>query len=149
MNRAVIKTPPEDLEQVAMLFDALGNATRQKIILMHEPGEELSIKEIADQFDLGRTTVVHHITVLFNNGVLRLRKCGRQRLYSVNYEAIWEGLQKMRFYIANVMAGRGNSEPSILADEEPDEDTPTDFLLKPIGGCRDGFHSKDAAQRQP
>jgi DNA-binding transcriptional ArsR family regulator len=145
MNRAVIKTPPEDLEQVAMLFDALGNATRQKIILMHEPGEELSIKEIAEQFDLGRTTVVHHITVLFNNGVLRLRKSGRQRLYSVNYEAIWEGLKKMRFYIANVMADAGNSEPSVLNGEDPDEEAPSEFLPKPFG--RRDFQSRGAAQR--
>lgn len=94
MNRLNDKNIPKGLNHVVEVFSALGDVTRQKIILLFEPGEELSIKDIAGQFDLGRTTVVHHLTVLYNSGVLNMRRKGRQTLYSVAYEEMLGALQK-------------------------------------------------------
>jgi DNA-binding transcriptional ArsR family regulator len=99
MDTSFIKNIPEKLAQASMVFSALGNPIRQEIIMMHEPGEELSIKDIADQFDLGRTTIVHHLTVLYNSGVLRMRKSGRQTIYSVAYDSIVEALRQMYLHI--------------------------------------------------
>ncbi len=92
---------PEDWDKVAAVFSALGDLTRQKIIMLFEPEEELSIKDIAGQFDLGRTTIVHHLAVLHNSGVLAMRRKGRQTLYSVVYNDMLEAMQKMQLYLEN------------------------------------------------
>ncbi|MCL1889170.1 MAG: GntR family transcriptional regulator [Desulfovibrionaceae bacterium] len=99
MPTSISKGLPEDLHRATLVFAALGNAIRQEIIMLPKPGEELSIKEIADQFDLGRTTIVHHLTVLHNNGVLRMRKNGRQTIYSVAYDSILDALRQMHLHI--------------------------------------------------
>ena len=50
----------------------MGDTTRQRILLLFEPGEELSIKDIAAMFDYGRSTIVHHLAVLEKAGVLAM-----------------------------------------------------------------------------
>ena len=99
MNTSIVKNLPEDLIRATMVFSALGNVIRQEIILLPEPGEEFSIKEISEQFDLGRTTIVHHLTVLHNHGVLRMRKCGRETIYSVAYDVILNAMRQMYLHI--------------------------------------------------
>ena len=48
MRTTYLTTLPEHWQPVAAVFAAMGDATRQRILLLFEPGEELSIKEIAD-----------------------------------------------------------------------------------------------------
>ncbi|MDL2285590.1 metalloregulator ArsR/SmtB family transcription factor [Desulfovibrio sp. OttesenSCG-928-F07] len=90
---------PHEWDKVVAVFSALGDLTRQKIIMLFEPGEELSIKDVAEQFDLGRTTVVHHLTVLYNSGILNMRRKGRQTLYSVVYDDAFDAMRRMRMFI--------------------------------------------------
>lgn len=90
---------PEDWRQTAQVFSALGDATRQKILLLFQPGEELSIKDISSVFSLGRSTIVHHLSVLQESGVLSVRKQGRLALYSIVYDVILESLEKLRLFI--------------------------------------------------
>lgn len=122
MNKFSTTDIPEGLVQVVDVFSALGDITRQKIIMLFDPGEELSIKDIADQFDLGRTTVVHHLTVLYNSGVLNMRRKGRQTLYSVAYEEMLSALQKTmlfvedRIWAANKATMRANASIKFDAD---------------------------------
>ena len=99
MNTSIVNNLPEDLIRATMVFSALGNVVRQEIIMLPEPGEEFSIKEVADQFDLGRTTIVHHLTVLYNHGVLHMRKSGRQTIYSVAYDTILNAMRQMYQHI--------------------------------------------------
>ena len=54
MRTTYLKTLPEHWQPVAAVFAAMGDTTRQRILLLFEPGEELSIKDIAAEFDLGR-----------------------------------------------------------------------------------------------
>ena len=64
MRTTYLNTLPEHWQPVAAVFAAMGDTTRQRILLLFEPGEELSIKDIAAEFDLGRSTIVHHLAVL-------------------------------------------------------------------------------------
>lgn len=99
MNTSNTKGLPKEWQMVTHVFAALGEPARQKIIMLFEPGEELAIKDIAAQFDLGRTTVVHHLTVLRDNGILAARRKGRETLYSVAYDAVLEAIQKMQLFM--------------------------------------------------
>jgi len=90
---------PPHWQPVAATFSALGDETRQRILLLFEEGEELSIKDIAAQFNLGRTTVVHHLAVLEKARILTVRRAGKLALYSVQPDGILGALEKLRLYI--------------------------------------------------
>ena len=90
---------PEEWVPVAQVFSALGDTTRQQILLLFEPGEELSIKTITSMFPLGRSTIVHHLSVLEEASVLSVRRAGRQTLYSIRYDQMLDSLEKLRLFI--------------------------------------------------
>ncbi|MDR1733060.1 MAG: metalloregulator ArsR/SmtB family transcription factor [Synergistaceae bacterium] len=68
---------PAQWHNTAEILHALGDATRQRILLLFEPGEELTIKTIADLFPCSRTSVTHHLAVLEKAGLLGRRRAGR------------------------------------------------------------------------
>jgi len=99
MKTQYLTSLPPDWQPRAAIFAALGDETRQRILLLFEEGEELSIKDIASQFDLGRTTVVHHLAVLEKANILAVRRAGKLALYSVQPGAILDALESLRLYI--------------------------------------------------
>lgn len=99
MRTEYLHALPEDWQPTALVFSALGDVTRQRILLLFEPGEALSIKAIASVFPLGRSTVVHHLAVLEKAGILSVRRQGREALYSIRYGTILESLEKLRLFI--------------------------------------------------
>lgn len=99
MKHKYIHSLPDTMQPTAAIFSALGDPVRQRILLLFEPGESLSIKEIADLFDLSRTAVVHHLTVLERAGILQQRRAGKSALYSVRPEVVLEAVTALREYI--------------------------------------------------
>lgn len=99
MRTEYLKTFPEDWKSAARVFSALGDATRQQILLVFEPGEELSIKDISSLFPQGRSTIVHHLSVLEEAGILSVRRQGREALYSIVHEKVLESLERLRLFI--------------------------------------------------
>jgi ArsR family transcriptional regulator, arsenate/arsenite/antimonite-responsive transcriptional repressor len=69
---------PRAWQPVARVFTALGDPHRQRILLMFERDERLSIGEIVAASTLSRTAVAHHLRVLRDAGVLRSEKVGRE-----------------------------------------------------------------------
>ena len=78
MRNAYATRIPADWEQFAAVFSALGDSYRQRILLFFEPGERLTIKQIADVLPLSRTAVLHHVRVLQSAGLLESSKEGRE-----------------------------------------------------------------------
>ncbi len=79
---------------------ALGSVTRQRIVMLFEPGECLNIKKIADQFNLSRTAVVHHIGVLQEAGILKGERVGKEVVMFVDWDLISLTMDKIKGYIA-------------------------------------------------
>ena len=90
---------PPHWQPVSAIFAALGDETRQRILLLFDEEEELSIKDIAAQFDLGRTTVVHHLAMLERADILDTRRAGKHAFYSVRPGVILDALEKLHLYI--------------------------------------------------
>ena len=103
MRTEYINAFPKDWEPAARVFSSLGDTTRQQILLLFEPGEELSIKDVSSVFSLGRSTIVHHLSVLEGAGVLSVRRQGRMALYSIVYERILDSLERLRLFIESDM----------------------------------------------
>jgi DNA-binding transcriptional ArsR family regulator len=90
---------PEAMLPAARVFSALGDPARQRILLLFEPEEALSIKDIAALFSLSRTAVVHHLNVLERAGILCRKRSGKAALYAVCPGVVLEALNSLRRYI--------------------------------------------------
>jgi len=74
---------------------------RRRAILRLVAGDELAAGEIAAAFDITRTAVSQHLTVLKNAGLLTERRDGTRRLY----RARAEGLAGLREFLDDMWAG--------------------------------------------
>lgn len=82
------KCVPEDdhlFEQVLPLFNAMGDVTRQSIILLLTQYEHLSVKELTTHTSLSRPAISHHIKILRDAGLIDEQRDGVKRYYSPNF----------------------------------------------------------------
>ncbi|SHN71951.1 ArsR/SmtB family transcription factor [Desulfovibrio litoralis] len=99
MNTRYIKELPNHWLPIEKVFSALGDQIRQKILLLFEPNEEISIKTIVETIGLSRSAVVHHLKILEEAKLLVPRKQGRELMYKVNYIVALEAVDKLKIYI--------------------------------------------------
>ena len=69
---------------------ALADETRQKIMALC-CCTSLSVGEIVEKLDVAQPTVSHHLKILKNAGLVRVKRRGRQVLYSLNQEKLAQG----------------------------------------------------------
>lgn len=98
MNKRHIEQLPPEWESIAHVFSALGDITRQKIMLLFEPGEEIALKAIVDCFPLSRTAVSHHVNTLEQAGMLIPTKRGREVFYTLNLELALSVMGRFKAY---------------------------------------------------
>jgi DNA-binding transcriptional ArsR family regulator len=82
-------------ESAAPILEALGSVTRQRILLLFDPGEQINIKNVAEQFNLSRTAVVHHISVLQEAGILKGERVGKEVIMYVDWKVITKALGRV------------------------------------------------------
>jgi DNA-binding transcriptional ArsR family regulator len=99
---------PEGWDRFAGFFSALGDPTRQKILLIFEPGEEICVNEIAAVFDISRPAISHHLKVLRNAGLVGNEKRGKEVYYHVNYDYCADVLKLVHGFTENQINGREN-----------------------------------------
>ncbi|MFV2053106.1 ArsR/SmtB family transcription factor [Aliiroseovarius sp. YM-037] len=71
--------PPE----TQATFRALADPTRRDILLMLR-SQDMTIAEVADNFDMTRAAVKKHLTVLSDGGLINVRARGRERINKFN-----------------------------------------------------------------
>ena len=109
MNSSYITALPDDWERVARVFSAMGDATRQKILLLFEPGESISLSRLVATVGLSRTAVSHHVNVLVRAGLLIPRRQGKEVLYRRDLPFALEMLDRVRDYaLAELAAEQGD-----------------------------------------
>lgn len=64
-------------------FRALADPTRRDILLMLRD-KEMTIAEVAENFDMTRAAVKKHLTVLSDGGLITVRAQGRERINALN-----------------------------------------------------------------
>jgi len=80
-----------ELDKRSELFKALGDRNRQKILHLLRDGEK-SVSEILPHFDILQPTVSTHLLLLEEAGLLKVRRDGRRRLYSISDYRIYEAM---------------------------------------------------------
>ncbi len=79
------------------LLWALGEQTRQQVLLVLLEQEDqtggLRVGEIAQRAHLSRPAVSHHLRILRQTGLIRLRRKGTKNYYSMNADTeIWDDM---------------------------------------------------------
>jgi DNA-binding transcriptional ArsR family regulator len=64
--------------QLRDVFDALADPTRRRLIRLLAEAEEIPLHELTAQFQMGRTAVFKHLTILKEAGLVLDRKVGRE-----------------------------------------------------------------------
>ena len=99
MRESYARALPKQWRRNAQVFMTLGEEHRQRILLMFEPGEKLSISAIVAASPLSRSAVAHHLAVMRAAGVLRAERAGRQTLYAPDPHAVRVALDAVRDYL--------------------------------------------------
>lgn len=92
-------TIPQEFQNTAAIFIALGDEHRQRILLAFEKGEKLNILQIVSTTTLSRTAITHHLKVLHSAGVLNSEKNGKEVYFWINSTAVIEALQGVLTYL--------------------------------------------------
>lgn len=97
------------------VFQAIADPTRRKMLRLLA-GHELPISEISSYFPMSRTAVSKHLRVLAEAELIKGRKHGREKLFTLHpaplkelkqwlafYEQYWSNkLSQLKFYVENV-----------------------------------------------
>jgi ArsR family transcriptional regulator, arsenate/arsenite/antimonite-responsive transcriptional repressor len=100
MKRAYARALPAAWRRIASIFVALGDAHRQRIVLMFEPGERLNVGQIVAASTLSRSAVSHHLRVLRGAGVLKSEKVGKEVYFWTDVPAVRDALAAVQDYLA-------------------------------------------------
>ena len=99
MRQSYARAIPRAWRHTARLFEALGDPHRQRIVLMFEPAEELTVGQIVGASTLSRTAVAHHLKVLREAGVLHAQKVGKEVWYRTDPKAVRAALRAVMDYL--------------------------------------------------
>lgn len=87
------------LKECIPVFSMLQDENRQQILLMLFDNKELSVSEITEKLSLSRPAVSHHLKLLLDNGLVFVRKEGKERYYRINLE---DSLSLLKQLVASI-----------------------------------------------
>lgn len=99
MRASYLRALPKNWQRIARVFTALGEEHRQRILLLFEPGENLSVGAIVAASTLSRSAVAHHLAVMREAGVLRAERVGREVRYAPDPQAVRAALHAVGEYL--------------------------------------------------
>lgn len=85
--------------QCKPMFFALGDVTRQQIIVLLENAETLNVTQLAKKLPLSRPAISHHLGVLRQAGLVGVRRQGTERYYFLTIDA---ALALLKRFVADV-----------------------------------------------
>lgn len=116
MKLEFTKNLPEGWERFSHFFFALGDRTRQQIMLVFEPNEEICVNDIVRAFPLSRPAISHHLKVLRNAGLLVCEKRGKEIYYRVNHIYAADVLRVVHEFIIERAGSRAARLPRVAAE---------------------------------
>jgi ArsR family transcriptional regulator, arsenate/arsenite/antimonite-responsive transcriptional repressor len=80
----------------APIFNALGDAFRQDIVMLLAQQERLNVNAIAEQMPLSRPAISHHLKVLLQAGIVKMERVSRENFYSLSVD---DALTTLRLFV--------------------------------------------------
>ena len=108
MNTGHLKILPEEWQPIARTFSAIGDEVRQRILLMFEPEERLTIKQITEAIGLSRSAVVYHLNILQQAEILLSQKKGKEVFFYIDPQSVIYAMGQLYSYIADYLGYSNN-----------------------------------------
>jgi ArsR family transcriptional regulator, arsenate/arsenite/antimonite-responsive transcriptional repressor len=83
------------------LFFALGDGTRQQIILLLENIDECNVTKLAEKLPLSRPAVSHHLRVLRQAGLVKVERRGTENHYHLTIDDALGLLKRFMYEVEN------------------------------------------------
>ncbi|GAA4851177.1 metalloregulator ArsR/SmtB family transcription factor [Paenibacillus vulneris] len=80
------------------VFDAIADPTRRQLIRLIAEAGEIPLHELTSHFQMGRTAVSKHLTILKEAGLVHDRKVGRETRFRLNAAPLREIQDWVAFY---------------------------------------------------
>lgn len=80
------------------IFDAVADPTRRRLIRLLSEAEELPLHELTPHFQMGRTAVSKHLSILKEAGLVVDRKVGRETRFRLNASPLQEIQDWVAYY---------------------------------------------------
>jgi DNA-binding transcriptional ArsR family regulator len=87
-----------DTDQSRDVYVAIADPTRRELIRLLADAEELPLHQLTSQFQMGRTAISKHLTILKDAGLVLDRKVGRETRYRLNAAPLREIQDWVAFY---------------------------------------------------
>jgi len=84
--------------QLRDVFGAIADPTRRRLIHLLAEAEEIPLHELTAKFQMGRTAVSKHLTILKEAGLVLDRKVGRETRFRLNASPLREIHDWVAFY---------------------------------------------------
>ena|SRR5258708_4311531 len=81
-----------DFNQITKFFTAMGDPIRLQILLLLR-SKPLNVGDIANQFQISRPAISHHLRVLKEANILESKKAGQEVYYTINKAYITDELR--------------------------------------------------------
>jgi ArsR family transcriptional regulator, arsenate/arsenite/antimonite-responsive transcriptional repressor len=94
-----IKQLARTMRSCKPLFFALGDATRQQIILLLENIDACNVTKLTEKLPLSRPAVSHHLRVLRESGMVKVKRRGTENYY---YLTIDDALALLKRFLHEV-----------------------------------------------
>jgi len=88
--------PPEVFDATARMLKCLGHPLRLRILELLESKREATVTEIHETLDVKQAVASHHLTTMWDKGVLSRRKDGVNVLYSIGDDRAFKILACLR-----------------------------------------------------
>ena len=98
------------MESHSLLFKALGDPHR-RAMLERLQGGDLSAGDLAEGLPIGKASVSHHLNLLRQAGLVRVRRQGQQQIYSLHTTVFQEALQWLMTVFQTPTRRRGRGTP--------------------------------------
>lgn len=66
------------------VFEAISDPTRRELLHLLAESKETPLYQLTVHFDMGRTAVSKHLTILWEADLVKKRKAGRETRYQLN-----------------------------------------------------------------
>ncbi|WP_078394587.1 ArsR/SmtB family transcription factor [Shouchella patagoniensis] len=80
------------------VYVAIADPTRRKLIHLLAESDETPLYELTGHFQMGRTAISKHLTILKEADLVRIRKVGRETRYRLNPVPLQEVKDWVSFY---------------------------------------------------
>lgn len=116
------------MDEKRSVFEAVADANRRKLIRMLSNATERPLHELTPHFDIGRTALSKHLTILKEAQLVTSRKVGRETRYRLNAAPLKEINDWVAFY-EDFWKERVNKLSLLLEEKKMTADVVLDFQL--------------------